>query len=440
MGLRELKETAHAQYIRGKFEQCAQTYQQILRLAPKDPNMHVRHAEACRRAGDRQTAIASYRAAAELLLAVGCESRARGALKAALELDPRDAEVLGDLARMGHAGPSTPLEDERLSSLPPPGAMESWESPPPAAPLPPRSKTVAGVAAPVPPRSMTSACVAALSRALASAAAPARSMTSAGVAAPARSMTSAGVPAPMPPRSMTSAGVPAPVPPRSMTSAGVPAPEPRRSMTSAGVPAPVPPRSMTSADVPAPEPRRSMTSAGVPAPVPSRAASAPARPLALPSTPPPPPPECLSGPSLHGMKTPLPASAKDPAWASRGGLASTQASSTTPPPPPPECLAQDAAPPTPVPRATAPASPASSAVTPPPAPAAEPLVRLQMEVRRLGPHAIAFRLTPRSRWVLITSRAPIQVRRVDSLESLPEEPRDFTLDITVEEPDSDPLH
>jgi hypothetical protein len=100
MGLRELKEAAHQQFVRGKFSHCAQTYQQVLRLAPRDPNMHVRHAEACRRAGDRLQAIASYRAAAELLLELGCESRARGALKAALELDPRDPFLREMVARL----------------------------------------------------------------------------------------------------------------------------------------------------------------------------------------------------------------------------------------------------------------------------------------------------------------------------------------------------
>src|SRR5437868_8062442 len=101
MGLRELKEAAHQQFVRGKFSQCAQTYQHVLRLAPRDPNMHVRHAEACRRAGDRLQAIASYRTAAELLLELGCESRARGALKAALELDPRDQFLQEVVARLG---------------------------------------------------------------------------------------------------------------------------------------------------------------------------------------------------------------------------------------------------------------------------------------------------------------------------------------------------
>lgn len=246
MGLRELKEAAHAQYLRGRFEQCARTYRQILRLAPKDPNLRVRHAEACRRAGDKQGAIASYRTAAQLLLAIGCESRARGALKAALELDPRDAELLADLARLGQSGPAVAPEHERLSSLPTPGVLEPSAPPPPA-------------------RSMTST-------------APARTPRGPGVSAPG--------------------------------------------------PSPTPP----------------------------------------------------VAPSVGAV------------------------------------------------------------LIPPPPPGSKPLVRLQAEVRRLSPHALAFRLSPCSRWVLFTSRSPIQVRRVDSLESIQEELRDFALDITVVEKDSESTH
>ncbi|WP_224368550.1 hypothetical protein [Hyalangium versicolor] len=134
MGLRELKEAAHQQFVRGKFAQCAQTYQQVLRLAPRDPNMHVRHAEACRRAGDRLQAIASYRAAAQLLLELGCESRARGALKVALELDPRDPILQAEIARLDPHAQETfsPPSPEALPLLPP--LEPGWDTLPPPAP------------------------------------------------------------------------------------------------------------------------------------------------------------------------------------------------------------------------------------------------------------------------------------------------------------------
>jgi hypothetical protein len=154
MKLRELKETAHLQFVRGKFSQCAQTYQQVLRLAPRDPNMHVRHAEACRRAGDRQQAIASYRTAAELLLELGCEIRARGALKAALELDPRDPFLREVVARLEapHEEPSSPEVSKSRDALPMLPALESGgvEEPGRAAPLPPIHRVLPAAPA-VPP-------------------------------------------------------------------------------------------------------------------------------------------------------------------------------------------------------------------------------------------------------------------------------------------------
>jgi tetratricopeptide (TPR) repeat protein len=100
MGVRELKEQALELYAQRKFTECARTYGKLLELEPRDPHLYVRHAEAWRRAGDRQKAISSYRTAAELLLQLGCEARARAALKVALELNPRDNEVARALERL----------------------------------------------------------------------------------------------------------------------------------------------------------------------------------------------------------------------------------------------------------------------------------------------------------------------------------------------------
>lgn len=103
MGVRELKEEALDLYARRKFKECARTYGRLLELEPRDPHLYVRHAEAWRRAGDRLKAVASYRAAAALLLELGCEARARAALKVALELDPRDTELAKALERLTSA-------------------------------------------------------------------------------------------------------------------------------------------------------------------------------------------------------------------------------------------------------------------------------------------------------------------------------------------------
>jgi hypothetical protein len=152
MGLRELKEAAHQQYVRGKFAQCAQTYQQILRLAPKDPNMRVRHAEACRRAGDAVQAIASYRAAAALLLELRCESRARGALKAALELDPNDLQLQAEVARLGpqHDEPLTFQEEPEEPAVAPVPVLPPLARPQRAA-LPPIHRALPAVRPATPP-------------------------------------------------------------------------------------------------------------------------------------------------------------------------------------------------------------------------------------------------------------------------------------------------
>ncbi|MBN9681341.1 MULTISPECIES: BTAD domain-containing putative transcriptional regulator [unclassified Corallococcus] len=137
--LRELKEVAHALYQRGRYAQCVETYAQLAKLLPRDANVRVRLAEACRRAGQKEQAIAAYRKAAQVLLSLGCESRARGALKAALELDSRDPVLQQELARMGQGAVTpTALEDEELYRFdrlppptPPPGRMRSVPPPPP---------------------------------------------------------------------------------------------------------------------------------------------------------------------------------------------------------------------------------------------------------------------------------------------------------------------
>ncbi|RKI35737.1 hypothetical protein D7Y27_30560 [Corallococcus sp. AB004] len=140
MKLRELKEAAHAMYQRGRYAQCVETYAQLTKMLPRDANVRIRLAEACRRAGQKEQAIAAYRKAARVLLSLGCESRARGALKAALELAPRDAVLQQELVRMGQGAVTpTALEDEELYRFdrlppptPPPARMRSV--PPPAAP------------------------------------------------------------------------------------------------------------------------------------------------------------------------------------------------------------------------------------------------------------------------------------------------------------------
>ncbi|MBM7112390.1 hypothetical protein [Archangium primigenium] len=91
-------------YAQRRFTECARTYAKLVELEPGDPSLHVRQAEACRRAGDRHQALNAYRAAAELWRRLGNEARARAVLKVAMELEPRP-EVARELTRLGPPAP-----------------------------------------------------------------------------------------------------------------------------------------------------------------------------------------------------------------------------------------------------------------------------------------------------------------------------------------------
>ncbi|MDY7226490.1 hypothetical protein [Hyalangium rubrum] len=388
MGLRELKETAHQQYVRGKFAQCAQTYHQILRLAPRDPNMRVRHAEACRRAGERLQAIASYRAAADLLLELGCESRARGALKAALELDPNDVLLQAEVARLDPLAcaedmPTGFQERDELPLLPP---LESGLDPvPPPSSTPRQVHLMRGVPNRTP-------ALPPIQRALP--AAPSIPPLLPPVLLPAPGMPSTPASG-----SPTKAQLATTLPPRSATAGG-------RALPARAATSPLPPRSGTRPFAPpvlqpvsASTPPQGQATAGSPAPRVTAASTLPPRSMtqgvqasaARPMVPPPLPP--------------------------RTRTASYQA----PPPPPKEALLGE--------RHTVPLVQTAPAL---PAPTSTEAPRPRLEVRRLSPNALAFRCSPTDSWALIRSRTPLEMHLVDDPEQLPPELRDFTLEITVE--------
>ncbi|HYH94923.1 hypothetical protein, partial [Hyalangium sp.] len=375
MGLRELKETAHQQFVRGKFAQCAHTYQQILRLAPRDPNLYVRHAEASKRAGDRQGAIASYRTAAELLLELGCASRARGALKAALELDPRDPFLQNDIARLEphhEELSSSGLSGERdgLPLLPP---LE-----PGLAPVPPR----------VAPRVMRATRHEELLRT------PAlppihRALPSA------PSVPPLGPPVLLPaPRARTAAsGTPSP--------ASASGPE-RLGTNLAHAATFTPPRSAplgyrapAARPATAALPTRSGTT-GHPPPV--------LHPMATPSLP---PRSATRGSHVQAPRTPAPpvlmpqpvttgiqASASVVQASNHGAVASGRVA--VPPPPPAEALIE-AARELPLEQSSGP----------------------RLEVRRLSMSTLAFRCSPNDGWAVIRSHTPLEMHLVEDLEKLP---------------------
>lgn len=379
MGLRELKEAAHQQYVKGKFAECMKTYQKVIRLAPRDPNMRVRHAEACRRAGERLQAIASYREAANLLLELGCETRARGALKAALELDPQDIVLQDDVARLTpQVGSSEePLAAEatergELPLLPPlegeeddPFAPHALLTQQPA--LPPIHRALPGVPA-VPPM------------------------------VPPVVLPVPGTPTPVPARTL---------PPISRTrTPGIPAPSVAREIAPAvpprlaapgfkphdsGAVGTLPPRSMTGGHAPPVLPPVAPVPAVQPPVLPSASMAPASRPMAPPPLPP------------------------------RGGTSRFQAPATqvtggmvVPPPPPAEALEE--------------AWDTAQAPVMPPAPRPPQPARAPMEVRRLSPNVLAFRGSPTDGWALIRSRTPFEIHLVEDLENLPPELSDFPVE------------
>jgi hypothetical protein len=390
MGLRELKEAAHQQYVKGKFAECMKTYQKVLRLAPRDPNMRVRHAEACRRAGERLQAIASYREAANLLLELGCETRARGALKAALELDPHDPVLQEDVARLtpqaSTVEESASLETTERVELPllPPLDEDTDPFAPHAllaqqTPLPPIHRelpTAPSVPPLVPP-----------------------------VLLPATGMRSAAPgPRTLPPISRTRpTAVPAPglarqgasaVPPRAVN----PGFKPRDSRFEGALPL----NSMTGGHVP-PVLHPVGTVPAAPASAATGAQASGARPM----TPPPLPSRSRTS-SSQALAAPQP---RRPSQVTEQVL--------MPPPPPAEALMEAG-------HGAAPAP-----VVPPP-PQASPTARAQLEVLRLAPNVLVFRGAPTDGWTLIRSRTPFEIHLVEDLDNLPPELMDFTPDFTKE--------
>jgi len=377
MGLRELKETAHQQFVRGKFAQCAHTYQQILRLAPRDPNLHVRHAEACRRAGERLQAIASYRTAAELLLELGCASRARGALKAALELDPRDPFLQMDIARL-ESNQDEPLSCGVSGELPLLPPLESGLDPvpPPVAPHVRRATR--------PEDRLRTPALPPIHRAL-----PSAQHVGPPVLLPAPTVHSESV------------GTPAPASGSRVEKLGA-------DMASAAATV-----------TPVPQARSATSGCR---PLPPRAKAAPPAPRQVTTSLPPPVLHPVDSPALpsRAVSTGIPASALvDPASNLRAA-SSASGGVVVPPPPPAEALIEAAR--------DVPLAQLASVVV-----ASEPSLGLvpRLEVRRLSPSALAFRSSPNDSWAVIRSHTPLELHLVEDLEKLPPLMRDFPAEMTV---------
>ena len=83
--------------------------------------------------------------------------------------------------------------------------------------------------------------------------------------------------------------------------------------------------------------------------------------------------------------------------------------------------------------------PLVSVPSPGPAPRAR-APRPAMEVRRLSPTTLAFRLSPQDSWVLVRARTPLDMHMVADLETFRPDSHEFTLDITVDSQDEDASH
>ncbi|WP_368671653.1 BTAD domain-containing putative transcriptional regulator [Corallococcus carmarthensis] len=366
MKLRELKEAAHALYQRGRYAQCVETYAQLAKRLPRDANVRVRLAEACRRAGQREQAVAAYREAAQVLLSLGCESRARGALKAALELDPRDPKLQMELVQLGQGAVTpTELEDEQLYRFdrlppptPPPGRMRSVPPPPPPSfvlnaaqePAAPGGLPVAPPIAPLNAPGARSAgqgrqAVLSHARPVAPAVTPVRDSATETMS---RSMKAAG--APRPPEAAAL--------PKVIVSMAAFA-DPPAASASRGPGGNTPP---------------GITPITVGRSVPQKVL--PGVPLSLPALPRNPPVDAaMSKPAL----TPERPTVKVLALLNR-----TSEALPTPPPPAP--------------------------MAPPPA-----VLPYKPEMRRLAPNVVALRVSPQARWVIIRSESELQVSRSEEL-------------------------
>jgi hypothetical protein len=100
MDARELKETAHQLHLKQKFAQSAEVYAELTAMLPSDPQVWLKHADACRRAQNLTQAVASYRRAARAFSAQGYMTRAMAVLRVALEVEPKNERARGELLRL----------------------------------------------------------------------------------------------------------------------------------------------------------------------------------------------------------------------------------------------------------------------------------------------------------------------------------------------------
>lgn len=95
----EWLERAEAAMLARRYAEAAALYAAAAERAPRDPEVRVRLAEACRRNGDRARAVMAYRAASGLYAGQDRWGTAATALRLALQLEPADVALQAALTR-----------------------------------------------------------------------------------------------------------------------------------------------------------------------------------------------------------------------------------------------------------------------------------------------------------------------------------------------------
>lgn len=118
MDLRKVKDEAAKAFSKGRFAKAADLYQQYCQGDPKDLQARLRMGDAWAKAGEKDKAIASYKAAAEGFARDGFLPRAIAASKLILELDPKHTgiqQMLAGLYAAKAGGPGSPKPANRPS-------------------------------------------------------------------------------------------------------------------------------------------------------------------------------------------------------------------------------------------------------------------------------------------------------------------------------------
>src|SRR6266404_5470805 len=118
--LRALKDEVADHLKKSRWDKAAEVLEDLVATEPKDMAQRLKLGETYRRMGEPQKAIESYQHAAKFFADEGQLIKAIGAVKIVLEIDPRNAQALKQLAQMNERrkGSGVPLGKVSLKSKP----------------------------------------------------------------------------------------------------------------------------------------------------------------------------------------------------------------------------------------------------------------------------------------------------------------------------------